>query len=210
LPINSLQTVDLHCVPNSAINVTSTATISIGQDVSITATVTFTNVTLMPGGYIEFKKLAGIHPGDFGTHQYNRAPRHFTNYTTEAYETWLPGDTYYEDTGNSIYIMIERAPPVLDLPVTGNAGDSFLFAPTISNATNPTGIINGMDVRGPGIGANCQTTNSDPNDQYSPSYTGPDNNGNYTIYLSVPNDNSISTSVNFTAWQLLDITFHAA
>ncbi len=44
----------------------STATIAIGQDVGITATVTFTNVVLQPGGYIEFQKVPEYSLGDEG------------------------------------------------------------------------------------------------------------------------------------------------
>jgi hypothetical protein len=99
--------------------------------------------------------------------------------------------------------MIESKPPVLDLLVTGSPGDTFLFASSVG-----PGITAYMDVRGVGVGALCSTVNSDPNDSESPAYTGPDSNGNYTIYLSTPND-SVVTTASFTAYSLLDITFRA-
>jgi hypothetical protein len=164
----------------------STATISLPQDISTTATVTFGNIIVGPGGFISFEY-------DNGVPQYNRASRHFTNDSTEPFESWLPGDTYYDNIGENIYIMVETRAPVRNLPVVGNAGDTFLITadPAVLN------IYPNMAVAGVGIGQFC--TVSDP------PYSGPDGSGNYQIDLVVPNDSAVTTAT-FVANQLLDIT----
>ena len=59
-----------------------------------------------------------------------------------------------------------------------------LYSQAIGGPLSSLGLVAGMDVRGDGVEAFTQLVNSDPNDQYSPPYSGPDANGYYTLYLS--------------------------
>ena len=179
-----------------------TATIAIGQSVDITATVTFTNVVLNPGGYIEFTKNTGVDAGDRGLHQYKRAPVHINNYTDLTKyppNSYQPGDTYYDDLGDSYSLLCEVSPPVLDLPVNGNLGDIFLTAVNITTPANTfPGIVPLMDVYGDGIDA---FTTVDP---VTPHVFDPVTSL-YTINLNQPLIGTVTTA-SFTLWVWKDIT----
>ena len=183
-----------------------------------TSTITVAAIVIGPGGYISFTKNTGYDPGDMGNYQVRRAPKQYTNYsdfTLSPYDTWLPGDMYYDDQGNSVYVLVESMPSVWDLAVSGTPGDSFITAASIPQFLNPiTGLIEyqvkaGMTCRGDGFADDTVTINSDPLDFTSPAVTGPDGSGNYTIYISQPLDSALTTA-SFTAWVLLDITFKAS
>jgi hypothetical protein len=67
----------------------------------VISTPSFTTVTLNETGYIEFSN---------GTRQFSKAPRIYTNADAElglTLDDLLPGDYYYDDTTESIYIMID-------------------------------------------------------------------------------------------------------
>ena len=69
--------------------------------IGVTSTPSFTTVTLNETGYIEFAN---------GTQQFTKAPRIYTNADAElglTLDDLLPGDYYYDDTTESIYIMID-------------------------------------------------------------------------------------------------------
>lgn len=81
----------------------ATPTISIGQDVSTTAGVTFGSVTLNTNGFIEFADT---------TTQLTRASRLYTNTDVAAgldINTLMAGDYYFDDIGASIYLVISNS-----------------------------------------------------------------------------------------------------
>lgn len=189
----------------------NTATGSMG--VNSTSTLTVGGIVIGPGGYISFAPSPGQSGGDLGTYQYNRAPRHWTNYSDyvkEPFETWLPGDTYFEDSEGAIFIMVEGYPPVWDLPCTGNIGDSFITVATVPQiaAYGIDAIQKGMTVRASGVDTGCIVVGSDPLDPDNSPAIVYDGIGSYTIYLSFPNS-GVVTSTSFTNYNLLDITFRA-
>jgi len=80
-----------------------------------------------------------------------------------------------------------------------------MYTTSINGPLSSIGLQAGMEVRGDGVDPTCQLVNSDPLDQYSVPYTGPDISGYYTLYLSQPNLGAVTTA-SFTGFYLLDIT----
>jgi hypothetical protein len=79
----------------------SIPTISIGQEVDPTSLVTFGGLTLDTGGSITFAD---------GSIQRSKAPQMYTNADAElglTIDDLLPGDYYYDDITESIFIMVD-------------------------------------------------------------------------------------------------------
>lgn len=91
----------------------STPTISIGQPVAITDSVEFGNVLIGALGEIQFTDdiaLAALHGANFPYKQISAAGRFYTNADAIAgYSTtdMKPGDWYYDDVGQTIYLCID-------------------------------------------------------------------------------------------------------
>lgn len=88
-------------------------TVAIGQPVAITDTVTFGNVNIGTSGYLKFADdaaLAALHGATFPYQQISAASRFYTNADAAlgyATNDMKPGDFYYDDVGQSIYICID-------------------------------------------------------------------------------------------------------
>lgn len=177
----------------------STATISIGQDVSTTATVTFTNVVLAPAGSIQFQPDPGYSFGDASIHQTARAPIQIGNYSldrqgnTLIFEDLRPGDSYFEDQTATLFIYTEKWPTVYDLPVTANPGDTILVAQNIPGL----GLIEFMKAIGNGIIPGTVVV--------APVPTGPDVNNNWIINIDTPVDNVVTTAT-FFIWEFVQVS----
>lgn len=91
----------------------STATVSIGQPVATTDSVEFGNVTVGTTGALRFTDdiaLAAAHGANFPYQQISAASRFYTNADAAlgyATNDMKPGDFYYDDVSQSIYICID-------------------------------------------------------------------------------------------------------
>jgi hypothetical protein len=177
----------------------STATISIGQDVSTTATVTFTNVVLAPAGSIQFQQDIGYSFGDASIHQTARAPIQVGNYNVDRqgnplnFDDLRPGDTYYEDQTATLFVYTEKWPTIYDLAVTANPGDMILVAQNIPGQ----GVIEFMTAKGAGIDPYTTVTQPLP--------VGPDVNGNWIINLNQPVSGTVTTAT-FYKWEFVQVS----